>query len=324
MCTALNKTNASFHYFGRNLDLNYPFSESIIVLGKKRTIEFKTLGKMKEHNCIYGVGIIKDEYPFFFDCVNQYGLSFAGLNFPNNAFFFPEEKNKLNLAPYELPLYFLGKYKSVKEIKEDLKRLNIADIPYSKDLPLATLHYMIADENECIVLEQMKDGLHIHDDIFNVLTNNPPFDYHKINLSNYMHITNREIQNNILKSADLEIYGKGMGAISLPGDSSPASRFIKATFLLNNIDFTSDNDFNIQQMFHVLNNVSSLKGEIILNDESREYTVYSDIYDTKNKTVYIRSYEDSTIEKHFLTKEEENSAELLSFKVSHQPSYKNI
>ena len=51
----------------------------------------------------------------------------------------------------------------------------------------------------------MKDGLHIHDDIFNVLTNNPPFDYHKINLSNYMHITNREIQNNILKSADLEI-----------------------------------------------------------------------------------------------------------------------
>ena len=34
MCTALNKTNASFHYFGRNLDLNYPFSESISTFKK--------------------------------------------------------------------------------------------------------------------------------------------------------------------------------------------------------------------------------------------------------------------------------------------------
>ena len=267
---------------------------------------------------------VAGDYSLYYDAVNEKGLGMAGLNFVGNAVYAKPCDDGCNVAQYEFIPWMLSQCQNLEEAKKLLKETTLTGTPFSEQLPAAQLHWIIADQSGAITVEAVEEGLKVYDNPVGVLTNNPPFDYHKINLSNYMHITNREIQNNILKSADLEIYGKGMGAISLPGDSSPASRFIKATFLLNNIDFTSDNDFNIQQMFHVLNNVSSLKGEIILNDESREYTVYSDIYDTKNKTVYIRSYEDSTIEKHFLTEEEENSAELLSFKVSHQPSYKNI
>ena len=247
------------------------------------------------HHTIYGIGIVKDNYPFYFDCSNEYGLSFAGLNFPGNAYFYPVDENKINIAPYELPLYLLGKYKTVKEVKEALKNINICDIPYSKDLPLSTLHYIISDYEQSIVIEQTKEKMNIYDNPFNVLTNNPPFIYHSLNVNNYMSLTNKEPVNRFSKDLNLFNYGKAMGAIGLPGDSSPASRFIKATFLLHNIRFNNDDDFNISQMLHILNNVSTLKGECVLDDNSEEYTVYSSMYNLNKKELFIRSYEQGSI-----------------------------
>lgn len=295
MCTAINKQINNNHYFGRNLDLNYPFKESIIVVHSHHPLNFKKVPSLLTHHTIYGIGIVKDNYPFYFDCSNEYGLSFAGLNFPGNAYFYPVDENKINIAPYELPLYLLGKYKTVKEVKEALKNINICDIPYSKDLPLSTLHYIISDYEQSIVIEQTKEKMNIYDNPFNVLTNNPPFIYHSLNVNNYMSLTNKEPVNRFSKDLNLFNYGKAMGAIGLPGDSSPASRFIKATFLLHNIRFNNDDDFNISQMLHILNNVSTLKGECVLDDNSEEYTVYSSMYNLNKKELFIRSYEQGSI-----------------------------
>ena len=55
-----------------------------------------------------------------------------------------------------------------------------------------------------------------------------------------MNITNKEVINRFAPNLELDIYGKALGAIGLPGDSSPTSRFVKATFLLNNIRFNND------------------------------------------------------------------------------------
>ena len=41
--------------------------------------------------------------------------------------------------------------------------------------PLSTLHWMIADQTGTIVVESMKDGLHVYDNPVGVMTNNPPF-----------------------------------------------------------------------------------------------------------------------------------------------------
>lgn len=57
---------------------------------------------------------------------------------------------------------------------------------FSPQMPAASLHWIIADKNEAIVVESMTDGLHVHDDPAGVLTNNPPFDLQMFHLNNYL------------------------------------------------------------------------------------------------------------------------------------------
>ena len=45
----------------------------------------------------------------------------------------------------------------------------IVNTPFSEQLPLAQLHWIISDENESITVESMSDGLHIYDNPVGVL-----------------------------------------------------------------------------------------------------------------------------------------------------------
>lgn len=69
----------------------------------------------------------------------------------------------------------LAQCASVCEAREKLEKMNLVGTQFSEQLPAAQLHWMIADEKECIVVECMADGLHIYDNPAGVLTNNPPF-----------------------------------------------------------------------------------------------------------------------------------------------------
>lgn len=302
MCTGVFKNYSSYSYFGRNLDLNIEYNESIILTPRNYPIRLRSTQDITKHYAIYGIGIIQNNYPLYFDCVNEVGLAFSGLNFPGNAFYFPINKNKINVSAFELPLYLLAESSSIKEVKEKLKKINLCDVSFSSSIPLSPLHFLVADKTSSIVIEQTKEGLKVYDNPYGVLTNNPPFSYHTNNISNYLHLSNREPSNLFNSALPLKNYSKAMGAIGLPGDSSSSSRFIKASFLLNNCDLQENNDFNVLQMMHVLNNVSTLKGECILNDESREYTLYSVIYNLNKNEIYLRTYEDNSINKYVITK----------------------
>ena len=64
-----------------------------------------------------------------------------------------------NLAQFELIPYLLGKCASVKEVRRALGTVNLIDTPFMENLPVAQLHWLIADREECIVLESVRDGL---------------------------------------------------------------------------------------------------------------------------------------------------------------------
>ena len=325
MCTAIAKTlNDGRYYFGRNLDFNHPFGESLIIVPRNYEIRLTNFDNIKHHPAIYGVGLIMNDFPMLFDCVNENGLCFAGLNYPGNATFFDKKDGKNNIATFELALYLLSTYNKVKDVKAFLENANITNQMFSKDVAPATLHYIFKDEDDCIVVEQDKDGLHIYDNPYGVLTNNPSFSWHALNISNYMNISNKEGVNRILKDIDVPRFGKAMGALSLPGDSSPVSRFVKATFLLNNVDFFTDDIKNINQCFHILNNVSTLIGESVMDDETREYTIYSSIYDLKNNKLYLKTYENHQLSCLDINKFNLDDTSLLTFSINRQENISNI
>ena len=67
--------------------------------------------------------------------------------------------------------------------------MKIVDLAFSDQMPPAPLHWMLADRERCLVLEAVREGLKVYDDPFGVLTNNPPFEYHRMNMNNYMNLT---------------------------------------------------------------------------------------------------------------------------------------
>ena len=108
MCTGLRYMNDSF-YFGRNLDLDYTFGQSIVITPKNYEIKFKHEKSITNHYAFIGVAVVVEDYPLYADAINEAGLGIANLNFPHFAEYATEvQEGQLNLAPYELMFYALA------------------------------------------------------------------------------------------------------------------------------------------------------------------------------------------------------------------------
>ncbi len=57
-----------------------------------------------------------------------------------------------------------------------LDRIRLVNIPFSKELPITPLHWMVGDQTGSLVVESVKDGIHIYENPVGVMTNNPTFD----------------------------------------------------------------------------------------------------------------------------------------------------
>lgn len=126
-------------------------------------------------------------------------------------------------------------------------------------MTLAQLHWIIADKNEAITVESIKDGIKIYDNPVGVLTNNPPFDKQMFNLNNYMNLSPKSPKNNFSDKLNLNMYSRGMGAIGLPGDLSSQSRFVRAAFVKTNSLSGETESESVSQFFIFLVRLNSKK-----------------------------------------------------------------
>lgn len=146
----------------------------------------------------------------------------AGLNFPGNAHYFPDQEGKDNIASFE---FILGTCKSVAE-------------DFSKDFPTSTLHWIIAEKDSSIVVESMEDGLHVYDNPVGVMTNNPPFPIMKFALNDYYALSAHRLNHKFADGVELTEYSRGMSSLGLPGDLSSKSRFVRFVFTNYNTSAT--------------------------------------------------------------------------------------
>lgn len=294
MCTAITY-RTSDHYFGRNLDLEYSYDERVTITPRNFNLSFRQKASLKHHYAIIGMAIVMEDYPLYYDGVNEHGLAMAGLNFPGNAYYFPIHDEKDNIAPFEFIPWILGQCKNLDEVQVLLKRINLCNINFNKALPLSPLHWIIADKDRAIVVESMKEGLKIYDNPIGVLTNNPPFDYHMLHLCDYMSLTTVD-PINCFSGIDLKPYSRAMGAMGLPGDYSSASRFVRAAFVKTNaISGESENE-SVGQFFHMLGSVEMQRGCVYMADGSADITQYSSCMNTDKGIYYYTTYENQCIQ----------------------------
>jgi len=322
MCTAIS-FNSKTHLFGRSLDLEKVSKEEVTVTPRRFPLYSRHLEPLEEHYAIIGMATVIDDYPLYYDATNEYGLSMAGLNFVGNAIYLPPDSEKTNVAPFEFVPFVLSRCKDLKEARSLLKCLNLTDEPFSAELPLSPLHFIISDSTGSIVVEPMAYGIEIYDNPVGVLTNNPPFPYHLYNLSGYQSLSPEPPEAKITKRLTLPVYSNGMGAIGLPGDYSSASRFVKASFVLHNARKPTEYGEEIEQFFHVLESVYQVEG-CVITKAGLERTQYVSCVDTKRGIYYYKTYYNSGISAVSLRKEDLDGSSLysypllLSHKIEHQ------
>lgn len=293
MCTAISYMSKE-HYFGRNLDLEYSYQESVTITPRKYEFIFRNTRPLASHSGIIGIATIVDDYPLYYDATNEYGLSIAALNFPNNACYFSECAEKENIASFELIPYLLSQCHNVAEAKELLKDVNILNISFNKQYSLSPLHWMLSDNAQSIVIESVSEGLKIYDNPVSVLTNNPPFPFHLNNLTHYMNLTPEMPQNRFSDKIALTPISNGIGCFGLPGDPSSASRFVKASYVkLNSVDDGSEYGA-VSQFFHILDSVAQQAGTVKINN-AYEKTVYSSCCNTERCIYYYKTYSNNQI-----------------------------
>ncbi len=311
MCTAATYQTNNF-YFGRTLDCDRNYGEKVTIAPRNFCFRFLFQGEMKTHYAIIGMAHISEEYPLYYDAMNEKGLCIAGLNFVGNAAYFPEKKGLVNLAQFELIPFLLGKCASVDEVEKWLRKINITPHTF-KGFSLAELHWIVADKHRAITVECEKDGMKIYDNPIGILTNNPPFPVQTFKLNDYMMLSNVSPSNLFSNRLELKPYSYGMGAMGLPGDLSSSSRFVRAAFhKFHSVSGESEEE-SVNQFFHLLGSVEQIKGSCQTEEGGYEKTEYTSCCSADRGIYYYTTYANHQITAVNLFCEDLNSDRLIAF-----------
>ncbi len=306
MCTAITFKTCN-NYFGRTLDLEYSYNKKIIITPRNYNFNFRYTLPQRNNYSIIGIGIIEDGYPLYFDAINEKGLSIAGLNFPLSCKYNTQDNSKINLTSYELIPWVLKNYKTISELKASLNSLNITNDSYNKSYSATPLHWLIADKDSSITLEQTDFGLNIMDNEIGVLTNEPDFKSQLDNLAKYSNLSPYE------PKIPFEPSSRGFGAFGLPGDVSSSSRFVRATFNKLNSICDDDETSSICQFLNILGSVKQINGCVRLKENKLEKTVYTNCYNQDKSIIYYTTYNNPTVTKIELHKENLDDCNLISY-----------
>ena len=312
MCTAITYKTKDF-YFGRTLDYEISYGDEVTITPRNYEFNFRHKQNIKNHYAIIGMGYVTENYPLYYEAVNEKGLGIAGLNFVGNAQYNKKIKGKDNITQFEFIPWILSQSTTVKEAKKLIEKINFLDEPFSTNLPLAQLHWIISDSIESITVEAVKDGIKIYENPVGVLTNNPTFDKQMFELNNYMNLSTKSPKNTFAKSLNLEKYSRGMGAIGLPGDLSSQSRFIRAAFVKMNSVSKEEEKESVSQFFHILNSVEQQRGCCELDDGIFEITIYTSCCNASKGIYYYTTYDNHQITAIDMHKENLNSENLIRY-----------
>lgn len=299
MCTALTLNNKGcYSLFGRNMDIEYTFNQAVHFVPRKfKYIDIATKKEASLKYAVMGMATSIEKHPMFADGFNEKGLAMAGLNFPGYAEYEDEiVEGKVNVSPSDLMLWTLGNFETIEEVKEAFKNVNIVKKQLNEYTPLAPLHWIVADKSgNSIVIEKVKGQLNVYDNPVGVLTNSPEFSWHITNLRQYMSLKATQPTDTEWSDLRLRPLGQGLGTIGIPGDFTPASRFVRTSFLKANMPQVESESLALGEFFHILNNVKMVRGSVVTPEGKNDITQYTACMSLNEGVYYYNTYNNNRI-----------------------------
>ena len=299
MCTAVRFTDDQGNmFFGRNLDWSFDYGQAVLRTPGDAAVPaaFERPDDPARGHDVIGVGITALGVPLYFDCANDAGLAVAGLNFPQSAHYAAGPVDgAVNVAAYEFPYWVARNFGSVAEVRAALAGVTVVAKAVSEKLPVANLHWIVADATGAIVVECMEDGLRVWEDDVDVLTNEPNFGWHRQNLRNYLTLTDADPAPTSWGGAELRAFGSGEGLRGVPGDYSGPSRFVKVAFVNAHYPVQTGEKGNVTRLFRTLGSVAVPEGCARMADGSYEKTLYTSGFSAATRSYYYATYDDPQI-----------------------------
>ena len=210
--------------------------------------------------------------------------------------------NKSSISNLQLPQLILGNFATVQEVQEALNNGSLPLVFNQKvNLPkidTLEMHYTIYDKTGAGIIIEFTNKLRtVHENTVGVCTNSEPYDFHMINLRNYVELNNTAHGPWHLGGDVFKPIGQGSGLLGTPGDLTPPSRLVRAATLTHFADPVKTSDEAVNLAIHILNTVDIPHGVA-----SEDYTNWIVAKDLTHKALYYRTYNDLTVRMIYLNK----------------------
>lgn len=260
------------------------------------TPDGKTGSRWKGMYGFVGLNALNEQY--IIDGMNEKGLACGAFwlpGFTEYQEYDPKETDR-SIGPLDVVNYILSQFKSVEEVREGLKHVKIVPA-VERALGFAPpLHFMVTDvSGMSIVIEYVNKGeLKIYDNVLGVITNAPTFDWHLINLRNYVNLSPVALPARKIEDLNFAPLGAGSGMLGLPGDFTPPSRFVRATAFSQTARHTRGGLDTVNEVFRILDNFNIGVGSAEGSDLQAEQpllgsTQWTTAADTKNRIYYYHT-----------------------------------
>ncbi|WP_250436601.1 linear amide C-N hydrolase [Hanstruepera flava] len=240
------------------------------------------------------------------DGLNEKGL-YVGVyylpNFADYADYTVEDADK-SLSLGGFMQWVLSSFSSVEEVLTNLDKIKVVKVD-SKEYGGAPMpfHMKIADSTgSSKIIEIINNGeIKVYDPFLGVITNAPTYDWHLINLTNYIKLSPAPSESKIFGTDILKNFGGGSGLIGLPGDFSSPSRFVRAaTFSATCRPLETSIDA-VFETFRILDNFNIPIGAHVPADKipnnMESVTQITSASDLKNKIYYFHTMGNRNIRK---------------------------
>jgi len=267
---------------------------------------------------IYGVaGLDMFGTGCFADAMNEKGLSVGLFYMPGFADYakcgsVPPERQ---IAPTDVVAYLLSTCADIGEARKALEeKVEVTAVPEAilGGVP-APLHFIIRDPSgKQLVVEWDNGKPKFFDAKLGVVTNAPTYDWHLINLRNYLGMRLAPKADITIDGIRLSPLGGGSGFLGLPGDFTPPSRFIRAVCFTNAARKTANGGETLYEAFRILDNfnvplgASESASDMKKGDDDtsklRSSTCWTIAYDVVRKSFYYHTQNDRRVQKVDLNK----------------------
>jgi choloylglycine hydrolase len=311
-CTAfqLRSQDGAWIYF-RSMEFGVEFDSKVLVVprGTRMSGTAPGGGPGLQWTAKYGVvGCNVNVAPSVVaDGMNERGLVIGMLYLPGYSEYLPADPAKADrsVGSWEAPIQLLSTCANVEEAIDALRseRVYVAQQEFVPFKMVLQVHYYIADATGRVVIAEWVGGkLNLHENPLGVLTNSPPFDWQRINVGNYVNLESSNVPSITLGSQTIRNFGQGSGALGLPGDFTPPSRFVRAALFSHWATPAKTAAETVNLGFHVLNGFDIFEGAVTEKSSGSaaaspaDTTEWTICHDRTNRRMYVRTYESLEIE----------------------------